>query len=58
LAEHLAFLCPRVKVAYMSGYTDDAVLQLGVYETDTAFLQKPFTLEALLKRIRAILDSD
>ena len=58
LAEHLAFLCPKVKVAYMSGYTDDAVLQLGVYESEMAFLQKPFTLESLLKRVRAILDND
>jgi two-component system cell cycle sensor histidine kinase/response regulator CckA len=58
LAEHLAFLCPRVKVIYMSGYTDDAVLQHGVYQSDMAFLQKPFTLEVLLKRVREVLDQE
>ena len=56
LAERLAPLRPDLKVLYMSGYTDDAVVRHGVLGADTAFLQKPFTPVALAQHVRETLD--
>ncbi|HVZ41920.1 MAG TPA: response regulator [Candidatus Kapabacteria bacterium] len=56
VAERLAIDRPQMKVLYMSGYTDDAVLRHGVFESEVAFLQKPFTPEALAERVRGVLD--
>jgi CheY-like chemotaxis protein len=56
LAEHLLSLRPELKVLFISGYTDDAVLRHGVTAPGSAFLQKPFALEDLLQRTRALLD--
>ncbi|MGH9803558.1 MAG: response regulator [Candidatus Acidiferrales bacterium] len=57
LAVQLAILRPLVKVLYMSGYTDRAVLQNGVLEPGLAFLQKPFSLRTLAAKIREVLDA-
>ena len=57
LAVQLAALRPSVKVLYMSGYTDRAVLQNGVLEPGLAFLQKPFSLRTLAAKIREVLDA-
>jgi PAS domain S-box-containing protein len=57
IAEHLALLRPTMKVLYMSGYTDDAVVRNGVLETGTAFLQKPFTPAGLARKVREVLDA-
>ncbi|MBI1951562.1 MAG: response regulator [Acidobacteria bacterium] len=46
-----------VKVLYMSGYTDGAVVQSGVLEPGISFLQKPFTLAALARKVRQTLDA-
>ena len=51
-----AALRPGLRVVYMSGYTDEAVGQQGVIEPNTHFLQKPFTAEALLRKLRLVLD--
>ncbi len=56
LAENLLLLRPRTKVLYMSGYTQSAVAQHGVLETGTYLLQKPFTEEAMLQKVRQVLD--
>jgi PAS domain S-box-containing protein len=57
LAEHLAPLHPETKVLYMSGYADHAVVQHGLLDPGTAFLQKPFTPDALARKLREVLDS-
>jgi signal transduction histidine kinase/CheY-like chemotaxis protein len=56
LAERLALPQPGMKVLYMSGYTDDAVVLHGVLAEEMAFLQKPFTINALARKVRALLD--
>jgi hypothetical protein len=56
LAEQLTAVRPATKVLYMSGYLDDAVAQPGSPGTGTVFLEKPFTRETLLRRVRLALD--
>jgi CheY-like chemotaxis protein len=56
LAERLLSQRPGMKVLYLSGYTEDAVLRHGVVETDVAFLSKPFTPAALTEKVREVLD--
>ncbi len=48
---------PELRVLYLSGYTDDAVVRHGVTEATDAFLQKPFTPLALARKVRALLDA-
>jgi PAS domain S-box-containing protein len=55
LAQTLGSLRPELKIIYMSGYTDDAVLRSGIHELHTAFLQKPFGLSALARKVRDTL---
>jgi len=51
------FLKPEARVVFMSGYSDQAVGDLGTLEPGALFLQKPFTMDALLKTIRRALDA-
>ena len=53
----LAPLRPEMRVLYASGYTDDAMLHHGILHTGVAFIQKPFTLDALLRKVREVLDA-
>jgi CheY-like chemotaxis protein len=55
VAEKVAALRPGIKVLYMSGYTDDAVVHHGVLSHDMPFIQKPFSPLALRKKIREVL---
>jgi two-component system, cell cycle sensor histidine kinase and response regulator CckA len=58
LADSLTSLRPELKRLYMSGYTDDLIATHGVLEPGIELLEKPFTREALLRKIRSILDTD
>jgi two-component system cell cycle sensor histidine kinase/response regulator CckA len=57
LAEKLASFRPAMGVLYMSGYPDKAIIHHGILEAGTAFLQKPFTLNALEWKVREVLDA-
>ncbi len=56
LAWRAAATRPSLKVLFMSGYTDESILQRGMLEIGTAFLQKPFTPNALARKVREVLD--
>ena len=56
LRDHLLTLRPEMKVIFMSGYTDDAVIHHGVLRKEMHFIQKPFPMNALAQKVREILD--
>jgi two-component system, cell cycle sensor histidine kinase and response regulator CckA len=56
MVEALRLRDPGLKVLFQSGYTDDMVIGHGVLRAEVAFLQKPFTVDALAKKIRERLD--
>jgi PAS domain S-box-containing protein len=55
LAERFRTLRPAMKVVFMSGYTDDAVVRHGILQEGIAYLQKPFTPVSLAKKVRVVL---
>ncbi len=55
LAEHIAAISHGTKTLFMSGYTDDAAVREGVLDSRAAFLQKPFSMETLLQKVREAL---
>jgi len=57
LAEQLARRCPEVKVLFISGYTDDAIVRTGVLKSGMAFLQKPFVPDAFARKVREVLNA-
>ncbi len=56
LAQKLLATRPQLKVLYMSGYTDNAIVHHGVLDKDTHFVQKPFGLDSLVQKVREVLD--
>jgi PAS domain S-box-containing protein len=57
LAQQVSAERARIKVLYMSGYTDDAVVRHGILSAESAFLQKPAPMTTLLSKIRKLLSS-
>jgi YesN/AraC family two-component response regulator len=57
LAEAFSTVRPDAKVIFMSGYTDDAVVRHGVVSAGVDYLQKPFSPDALLRKVREVLDA-
>lgn len=57
LAEQLGTSRPNMRVLYMSGYTDDAVVRHGLGDGTAHFIQKPFRPETLARKIREVLDA-
>jgi len=58
LAEKLTERLPDIKILFTSGYTDDAVIRHGIIETNTNFIQKPFTFDTLNRKVRKLLDAE
>ena len=56
LAKRLTPLRPEMKILFVSGYTEEAIIHQGVLEEGTAFLQKPFTPNVLARKVREVLD--
>ncbi|MDO8794850.1 MAG: response regulator [Vicinamibacterales bacterium] len=57
LANRLAEAHPEIKVLYTSGYTDDAILRRGVLDKGTHFIAKPYTVAALTRKVRDVLET-
>jgi two-component system cell cycle sensor histidine kinase/response regulator CckA len=57
LAAKIAALRKDLKVLYVSGYTDDAIVKHGMLKSDIVYLPKPFSIEDLLTKVRQILDA-
>jgi two-component system cell cycle sensor histidine kinase/response regulator CckA len=58
LATKLSAERPKLRILFISGYTDDTVFRHGVLEGGVAFLQKPFNLKALSQKIREVLSDE
>ena len=58
LADHMVRTHPGIKVLYMSGFTDDAIVHHGVLDSGVTLLEKPFTKASLLRKVREILGID
>jgi CheY-like chemotaxis protein len=58
LWERLGPLRPEMKVLFISGYADDAIVDYGVLSSELAFVQKPLVPAVLLEKVRSVLESD
>ena len=58
VAKRVGAICPGIKVLYMSGYTDDALIRSHGLDESFAFLQKPFSKGSVAAKVREVLDSD
>ena len=58
LAKRVAAARPNIRVLYLSGYTEDAIIHEGALEPGTGFLQKPFTLQVLARKVRKVLQGE
>ena len=58
LAQRLGALEPDMRILFMSGYSDEAVVRHGELSETAAFLEKPFTEKALARKVREVLDGE
>jgi two-component system cell cycle sensor histidine kinase/response regulator CckA len=58
VAEQMRTVHPETKVLFMSGYTDEAIVHHGIVDSHIAFIQKPFSENALTRKVREVLGSD
>jgi PAS domain S-box-containing protein len=58
LAKRLVVLHPEMKVLFMSGYADNAIIQHGVFKKGLNFIQKPFSINELTRKVREVLEKD
>jgi two-component system, cell cycle sensor histidine kinase and response regulator CckA len=58
VAEQLKKIHPETKVLFMSGYTDEAIVHHGIVDSGIAFIQKPFSENALTRKVRDVLDAE
>jgi len=58
LAEQVQKISPRTRVLYISGYTSNAIVHYGVLDAGLWFLAKPFSLSALIAKVREVLDAE
>ena len=58
VAEQMARLMPGIRVLFMSGYTDEAIVHHGVLDSNVEFIQKPFTPFSLSRKVREVLDAE
>jgi two-component SAPR family response regulator len=57
LAKRIVSLRPEIKVLYTSGYTDNTIAHHGVLEKGMNYIQKPFTVDGLARKVREVLDN-
>ena len=57
VVKKISSLKPGLRVLFISGYTDEALIHHGVLRSGAAFLQKPFLPEALVRKVREVIDS-
>ena len=57
LADEIAKQRPGIRVLYVSGYTDDAIVRHGVLEPGVHYLEKPFTPDTLAQKVRGVLEN-
>jgi PAS domain S-box-containing protein len=58
VANRVTRLRPDLKVLFMSGYTDEAIVHHGVLDSDVQFIQKPFSPASLARKVREVLDRE
>jgi len=58
LAQRVVKIRPDIKILYMSGYTDQAIVHQGILEGDAVLLQKPFSMATLATKLREILTAE
>jgi DNA-binding NtrC family response regulator len=56
--EQISAFRPEIKSLYTSGYTDTAMIKLGVLDKDITFLQKPYDAPGLIQKVRDVLDTE
>ncbi|MBN2400979.1 MAG: PAS domain S-box protein [Spirochaetes bacterium] len=56
LSNRLKEICPSLKCLYMSGYTSNVIAHRGMLDEGVNFIQKPFTIQSLLQKVREVLD--